>query len=93
MGASKMAYCPNCGESVRDDQDVCLACGTDLKEPKKVVVEDGSQIGWGILGFFIPLVGLILFLIWRDTKPAASKASGVGALIGFILNIIVLSAL
>jgi len=88
-----MAYCPNCGESVRDDQDVCLACGTELKEKKKVSVENGSQIGWGILGFLIPLAGLILFLIWRDTKPDASKAAGIGAIIGFILNIVVLSSL
>ena len=56
-----MAYCPYCGESVRDDQDVCLACGTELRDLKEVFDEDGSQIGWGILGFFLPLVGLILF--------------------------------
>jgi hypothetical protein len=88
-----MAYCPNCGESVRDDQDVCLSCGTELKEKKKEIFEDGSQIGWGILGFFLPLVGLILFLIWRDTKPNASKAAGIGAIIGFILNIVFFSSL
>ena len=88
-----MAYCPNCGEQVRDSQDVCLACGTELKEEKKVVENDSSSIGWGILGFFIPLVGLILFIAWKDSRPNASKAAGVGALIGFILNIVVLSSL
>ena len=88
-----MAYCPNCGEQVSDHQDVCLACGTELKEEKKVVANDSSSIGWGILGFFIPLVGLILFIAWKDSRPNASKTAGIGALIGFILNIVVLSSL
>ena len=88
-----MAYCPSCGESVRDNQDVCLACGTELKEEKAVTYESGSQFGWGLLGFLIPIVGLILFLVWKDKKPYASKAAGIGALIGFVLNIVVFSAL
>ena len=88
-----MAYCPSCGESVRDNQDVCLACGAELKEEKVVVSESGSQFGWGVLGFLIPIVGLILFLVWKDKKPSASKAAGIGALIGFVLNIIFISSL
>ena len=31
--------------------------------------------------FCIPLVGLILFLVWRDNKPKNAKAAGIGALI------------
>ena len=49
---------------------------------------DSGSAGWGVLGFFIPLVGLILFLIWRDTKPRSSKKAGIGALIGGIVQII-----
>ena len=44
----------------------------------------------GVLGFFIPLVGLILFIIWNKSKPYQAKASGIGALIGFIINILIL---
>lgn len=51
-------------------------------------VQEGSTIGWGILGFFIPLVGLILFLVWRTEKPRAAKSSGIGAIIGFVAGII-----
>lgn len=54
---------------------------------EKVVAEKGN-IGYGILGFFFPLVGLILFLVWKDTKPADSKVSGIGALIGFCASIV-----
>lgn len=35
---------------------------------------DSSSFGWGLLGFFIPLVGLILYLVWKDEYPCAPKA-------------------
>ena len=54
--------------------------------------EKGSFL-WGILGFFLPLVGLILFLTWKRRKPARSRASGKGALIGLIVSIVLTLAL
>lgn len=51
------------------------------------VVENGSA-WWGLLGCCIPLVGLILFLVWKDQKPKSAKAAGIGALISFILGIL-----
>ncbi|MBQ3487188.1 MAG: zinc ribbon domain-containing protein, partial [Clostridia bacterium] len=33
------------------------------------------------MGFCIPLVGLILFLVWKDTKPKSAKSAGIGALV------------
>ena len=61
-----------------------------MEEQNNVVTttETGSKFGWGVLGFFIPLVGLILFLVWMKTKPKSSKASGIGALIGFIVGLL-----
>lgn len=47
-----------------------------------------SGIGWGILGFFVPLVGFILFHVWKNEKPKQANASGTGALIGFIGTLI-----
>ena len=51
---------------------------------------EGRGIGWGILSFFLPIVGLILFLVWKNKKPRAAKASGIGALVGFILFLILI---
>lgn len=39
------------------------------------VKEEGNCFGWGVLGFFIPLVGLILYFCWRKEKPNAAKAA------------------
>ena len=61
-----------------------------MEENNNVVTtpKEGSKFGWGVLGFFFPVVGLILFLVWLKNKKKASKAAGIGALIGFILSII-----
>lgn len=52
-------------------------------------VNDSGSIGWGILGFFIPIVGLVLFLVWKNTKPKCAKVAGIGALIGVCLSLAV----
>lgn len=49
---------------------------------------DTGSFGWAVLGFFIPLVGLILFLVWRTTKPASARQSGIGALVGVIFSVV-----
>ncbi|MCM1197168.1 MAG: hypothetical protein NC310_08910, partial [Roseburia sp.] len=49
---------------------------------------DYGSVWWGVLGFFFPLIGLILFCIWKNDKPKSAKHAGIGALIGFILGII-----
>lgn len=40
------------------------------------------------MGFFIPIVGLILFLIYEEKKPKRAKSAIKGALIGFITKIV-----
>ena len=46
---------------------------------------DSGSIGWGILGFIIPIVGIILYFVWRNTKPNSAKAAGLGAAISVVL--------
>lgn len=52
------------------------------------VVEDKGGFLWGLLGCCIPIVGLILFLVWKDTKPKTAKAAGIGALVSVVLAVI-----
>lgn len=49
--------------------------------------EDKGGFGWSLLGFCIPLVGLILYLVWKDNKPITAKAAGKGALISVIISV------
>lgn len=46
---------------------------------------DNGGFLWGLLGCCIPIVGLILYLVWKDQKPKTAKAAGIGALVGVIL--------
>lgn len=51
-------------------------------------VQDNGGFLWGLLGFCIPVVGLVLFLIWKDQKPKTAKAAGIGALVSVILAVV-----
>lgn len=67
-------------ERIDDKAVVCPHCG--VAQAPQVV--DNGGFGWGILGCCIPIVGLILFLVWKDSKPKTAKAAGLGALISVI---------
>ena len=47
-----------------------------------------DSFGWGILGFFIPLVGLVLYIIWKNDRPADSNAAGLGALLCVVFSVV-----
>lgn len=51
-------------------------------------LEDAPSTGFGILSFFFPLVGLILYLVWKDQTPLKAKSAGKGALIGVITGVV-----
>ena len=96
--SEETVYCPNCGEKVdttkkNEIKEVNEKTESAKEEVKQVQNNYGTSDSsysflWGILGYFIPVVGLILFVIWRETKPKDSKAAGIGALVSVITNII-----
>lgn len=47
---------------------------------------DSGSVGWTVLGFFIPIVGLILFLVWLRSKLKNSNAAGAGCLAGILIR-------
>ena len=50
--------------------------------------EKKGNFGWAVLGFFFPLIGLILFLVWKNNRKSDSKMAGMGALVSVILSIV-----
>lgn len=92
-----MKYCKNCGLNVSDETKYCPNCGNYLDEsrpensrPDSSYSKDKGSFGWGVLGFFFPLVGLILFLVWRTELPLRAKSVGKGALISAIISIVLM---
>ena len=54
----------------------------------KKIEEKENTFFWGLLGFLIPILGFLLWMIWYKTNPKASKAAGIGFLINLCLLII-----
>lgn len=89
-----MRYCSNCGKELNAGQDVCLNCGKSVRSTtpsyssSRSNTNDTGGFGWGLLGFCIPIVGLILFLVWNSSQPLNARAAGKGALISVGLYIL-----
>ena len=82
-----MKFCTKCGKEINENAVICLNCGC-AQENVKPKENDSKSFGWGVLGFFFPIVGLILWLIWRDDMPLRSRSVGLGALIGAISTVV-----
>ena len=86
--------CPNCGSENDSNSRFCNNCGSELNNLNNAntqtnnVNKKESVIGWGFLGFIIPIVGIILFFVWKKSNPRKSKASGIGALISIVIGIV-----
>lgn len=52
--------------------------------------QDTGSFGWAVLGFFVPLVGLILYLVWKNEKPLTARRAGKGALISVIVSVVLM---
>ncbi|MDR2634540.1 MAG: zinc ribbon domain-containing protein [Clostridiales bacterium] len=61
-------------------------------QPTPPAVQDSSSFGFGFLCFLFPIIGLILYGIWKEEYPLRAKSCATGAWISIILcSVIVLS--
>ena len=87
-------YCRYCGKQIEEDARFCPYCGSAQQEERQapppqqryVDPNDAPSGGFAVLGFFFPVVGLILFLVWQDTMPQRAKSCGKGALTAVIVS-------
>lgn len=89
MGGVNMKYCSKCGKELMEEAVVCPGCGCAQENQTVQAQNDSSSFGWALLGFCIPLVGLILYLVWKDNTPLKAKSAGKGALVSVILSVVV----
>jgi len=50
--------------------------------------QEQGNFGFAVLGFCIPIVGLVLFLVWNQDRPGDAKMAGIGALVSVIAGIL-----
>lgn len=71
------------------------ASGESISENSVISVVDGPaavdnvNIWFVLLSWFIPIAGFIVFFVKKDSSPKTAKASGITALVSFILNLII----
>lgn len=87
--------CSNCGKEIDDNTNFCPNCGyrivriyqTDF-EPQPV--PSGNATLYAVLSFFFPLVGIILFAIWRKSRPEVARKVIIGTTIALILYLMLI---
>ncbi len=93
-----MKYCQSCGQQIPDTANFCPTCGApqnsgyggfggygDGRGP--IYEVDAPSRLLAFVGFFFPVVGLIMYLYWRRSMPLKARSAGRGALAGVILQI------
>ena len=68
-------FCHTCGAPILAAAEMCPKCGvrqTPAGGPR-LVSNEGAELPVKIASLCIPLVGLILYFVWMDSKPQASK--------------------
>ena len=89
-------YCGNCGKEIESDSVYCRHCGSKVgaADPNRpptglYYAEDKSVPGGAALGFFFPVVGFILWLVWQDKYRKRATSCGKGALAGVIVSAVI----
>ena len=74
-------FCKNCGNKISEQEEICIHCGVRVRNS---VGEDKPNWGVNLITLCcVPLVGLIMYFVWKDEKPVAAKS----ALTFFLINI------
>ena len=95
-----MKFCTNCGKQLEDSVSFCPSCGTACaypvsQQPVPVqpapqkpapAADDAPSFLMALIGFLVPIAGLILYIINRDTRPKEAASAGKGALASVICS-------
>ena len=52
--------------------------------------QESIGIGFGILAFLFPIVGWIMYFVWKDTKPRSASQANTLAWTGFAINMLLI---
>lgn len=82
-------YCQSCGSKTNENQELCISCGAGLQGNKKVSNgEDNPSSLVGLAACCFPIVGLILYIVWKNDKPKSAKSVCKWAVIGTVAGIL-----
>ena len=85
-------YCQNCGSQLEPNVQACTNCGVTLVSseqqnqhaPQQTIVIDKPNTVVNILSLCcFPILGIILYFVWKQSQPVAAKSALTFGLIGF----------
>ena len=85
-----MNYCPNCGTKITKNQDFCLGCGKALKNNyslpnSNIETRDDLKIFYAIISLFFPIVGAIMYYLFKKTNLEMAKTCNMFSWLGFLI--------
>lgn len=81
-----MKKCPKCKTKV-----YCPDCGYEtgkIRRELKTIFFDLDNLLWVLLGYLVPIGGLLLLGLWYHKKPITAKAAGIGATARVVLTLL-----
>ena len=97
-------YCPYCGKQLNSDQQPSYTVTEPQYQGQysagnpnynyrpdygHVNGDDAPSIGYSIISVFVPIIGIILYFLFKRNYPNRAQACGIAALIGFLINLII----
>jgi ribosomal protein L40E len=82
-------FCATCGAIIKLNAEICPKCGVRQMAAAQEVSQEGADGFLKFVTFLFPIIGLILYLLWIDTKPKAAKEVGKVAIISVVLMVVV----
>lgn len=87
-----MAFCPKCGTEIPTGSQFCPKCGTRYGDGNASSSTTGASTGLKIVSFLFPIIGWILYFIYKDEQPVkaseCAKFAWIGFGVGFVLGFI-----
>lgn len=92
---SQVKYCTRCGNQCDPKAVICVKCGMQFADMYNSAPKDDDKPSGllKVLCFFVPILGLILFLVNMNEKSISAKAYGKAALAGFIVSVVLYAIL
>lgn len=82
-----MKYCDKCGQKLADNSKFCPNCGKRFNCSNQE--NNTTVIICAIVGLLFPLIGAILYYVFKNSDIKAAKTANTCAWIGFLVQLLI----
>lgn len=76
-------FCKKCGAEIPQGSTFCPQCGTPAG------AGEGASVGLKIISFLFPIIGWILYFVFKSENIVKAKDCGMWGLIGFGVGMLI----